>query len=37
MWLRIAPTGRSIARDQRRISGQGCERSLVTALRVKSA
>jgi|tagenome__1003787_1003787.scaffolds.fasta_scaffold20973363_4 hypothetical protein len=37
LWSRIAPTGRTIARDQRRTSGQGCPRSLVTALRVKSA
>jgi hypothetical protein len=30
LWSEIAPTGRTIARDQRRISSQGCDRSLVT-------
>jgi hypothetical protein len=36
LWSQIAPTNRMIAGDQRRISGQGCGRSLVEALRVKS-
>jgi hypothetical protein len=36
MWSLIAPTGRMIAGDQRRISAQGCGRSLVEALPVKS-
>ncbi len=36
LWLDVAPTQRAIARDQRRISTQGCARSLVVALRVES-
>jgi hypothetical protein len=32
LWTGVAPTRRTLARDQRRMSGQGCDRSLTGAL-----